>query len=208
VSTRNDKQEHPAGEIPGGDAMQEPGKNMQIEELKAEIKEARETAAQYLDSLTRIQADFDNFRKIKDREREQYMEHANARLLCKLLSHVDDLEKGLEILESTSLDERVKSGIRMIKHNFENLLVAEGVSSMNCEGQQFDPNKHEAILVMESADLDEDTIVQEVQKGYYYKKKVLRPARVIVSRKPVASKYGGDKSIKKEIMNDNINHDS
>jgi len=100
----------------------------------------------------------------------------------KLIDHYEDLLRAQQVLEINQTEESVKNGFQMIIRNFEKILKEEGVSSMNCEAEKFDPYKHESVMVEENNDLPENTILEVIDKGYYLNNKVLKPARVKVSK--------------------------
>ena len=165
----------------------------QNQELKKELsllreqdenaKDLQEQTEKYYNSLLRVQADFDNYKKIAIRDKNRVEVQVMERILRKLLRHYDDLlrtQKAIEVIERT---DDMKKGFEMIVKNFEKLLEEENVSPMNCEGEVFDPYKHEVILVQEKDDLPENVIIEELDKGYYINNEVLRPARVAISQK-------------------------
>ena len=101
----------------------------------------------------------------------------------KLISHYDDLQRAIKVLETLEQGESIKKGFEMLVKNFQKLLDEEGVKPMNCQGQKFDPYKHEVKMVKIDNNLPENTIIEELSKGYYYNNEVLRPAMVIISKK-------------------------
>lgn len=153
-----------------------------LREQEGSAKELQEQTEKYYNSLMRVQADFDNYKKIAIRDKNRVEVQAKERLLKKLLRHYDDLlrtQKAIEVLERT---DDMKKGFEMIVKNFEKFLEEENVIPMNCEGEVFDPYKHEALLVQEKGDLPENVIIEELDKGYYLNNEVLRPARVSISK--------------------------
>jgi len=159
--------------------------NQELIDMKEDgrkYKELREESEKYLNSLLRVKADFENYKKINERENEKSRLCVAEKILSKLIKHLEDLKRALKVLESLENEEHVKKGFEMIIKNFEKLLSEEGVEPMNCEGEIFDPYKHEAILVENREDLPEGTIIEELDKGYYLNKKILRPARVKISK--------------------------
>ena len=131
----------------------------------------------------RVQADFDNYKKIALRDKNQLEIRLMEKVLKKLLWHYDDLLRTKKAIEGSERTDDVKKGFEMLVKNFEKLLKEENVVPMNCEGQVFDPYKHEVVLVQENSDLPENVIIEEIDKGYYLNNEVLRPARVIISKK-------------------------
>jgi len=149
-----------------------------LKEDARKLQELEEKTDKYLRSLVRAKEDLENYKKITDREKKQFKLYATEKILKKLIKHFDDLQRAeKEIRDNDSF----KKGFQMLIKNFEKILEEEQVIPMNCEGQDFDPYKHEVILVKED-DLPENRIIEEVDKGYFYNNEVLRPARVIISK--------------------------
>ncbi|MFX1498140.1 MAG: nucleotide exchange factor GrpE [Promethearchaeota archaeon] len=156
-----------------------------LEEMKdhgRKLKELEEKTERYLNSLVRVQADFENYKKSNQRENERYMLQAKEKILRKMAKHHEDLQRALKILKTLQNNEHIIKGFEMIVKNFERILAEEGVRSMNCEGDKFDPYKHEALMVEEREDLPENTIIEEIDKGYYLNNVVLKPAGVKISK--------------------------
>jgi molecular chaperone GrpE len=158
-----------------------------IEQLKEEAKKIKLTLEEkeaYIKKLIRAQADFENYKKVTERETQKYKSFALEQIIKKLISHYDDLVRASHVLEYLENGESVKKGFDMLVKNFEKILEEEGIKPMNSEKETFDPYKHEVVLVEEREDdLPENTIIEEMEKGYYYKDKVLRPAKVKISKK-------------------------
>ena len=148
------------------------------------LKEVEEENKEFLNSLLRVRADFDNYQKRSVRDNERYKNSVMEGMLKKLVQHYDDLNRALNMLEVIENGESMKKGFELLYKNFEKLLKDEGAEPMNCEGTKFDPYKHEAMMVEECDDLPENTIMEEIEKGYFFNNKVLRPARVKISKKP------------------------
>ncbi|MFW9773027.1 MAG: nucleotide exchange factor GrpE [Candidatus Heimdallarchaeota archaeon] len=156
-----------------------------LEDMKDDgrkLKELEEKTEKYLNALVRVQADFENYKKSNQRESERYALGAKENILRKIVKHYEDLQRGLKILETLQNDEHIKKGFEMIVKNFKKILEEEGVRAMDCEGQKFDPYKHEALLVEENENLPENTIIEEIDKGYYFNNIVLKPAGVKISK--------------------------
>lgn len=148
------------------------------------LKELMEENEKYLNSLLRTRADFENYKKRNERENERYRTYAMEGILKKLVSHNDDLVRALNLLEILENAEGIKKGFEIIVKNFKKILSEEGVEIMNSEGEKFDPYKHEVVMVEEERDdLPENTIIEDLEKGYYFNNKVLRPAKVKISKK-------------------------
>ena len=157
----------------------------QIEILKEDgrrFKDLEEKTEKYLNSLLRTQADFDNYKKANQRENERYRALVKEDMLKILIKHYEDLLRAYNVLDLIEKGESVKKGFKMIIENFEKFLEDEGVKPMQCEGEKFDPYKHEALMVEENEELPENIIIEELNKGYYLNNKILRPAGVKISK--------------------------
>ncbi len=148
------------------------------------FKELIEEKEKFMNSLLRVRADFENYKKRSERENGRYREYVMEAILKKLIDHYDDLIRALNLLKVLENMDGIKNGFEIIVKKFEKLLTEEGVKPMNSEGEKFDPYKHEAVIVEEGRDdLPENTILEEITKGYFVKDKVLRPAMVKISKK-------------------------
>lgn len=157
----------------------------QLEELKEDarqLKELEEKTEKYLNSLVRTRADFENYKKSVLRDKENYNAMVKEKIMNKLIDHYEDLLRAQQVLDINQSNKAVQNGFEMIVRNFEKLLKEEGVNPMNCKGEKFDPYKHESVIVEENNDLPENTILEVIDKGYYLNNKVLKPARVKVSK--------------------------
>ena len=153
-----------------------------LKEDGRQLKDLEEKIEKYLNSLIRVQADFENYKKANYRENERYRLRVKEEMLKKLIKHYEDLHRALKVLDSLKKGESVKKGFTMIVENFEKFLEDEGVKPMHSEGEKFDPYKHECLLVEENETLPENTILEEIDKGYYLNNKVLKPAGVKISK--------------------------
>jgi len=154
----------------------------QIQDQQEKNQELQEQLDKYYNSLARVQADFQNYKKRIERDNINYRKYATESILKKLINHYEDLKRSLEILNTLDISDSVKKGYEMIVDNFKKLLKEEGVEQMECIGEEFDPYRHEAMLVENNEYLPEDTILEVFENGYYCNDKVLRPARVSVSK--------------------------
>lgn len=138
--------------------------------------------------LVRTTADFDNYKKRAAREKQDAIKYANEGLLQKLIGVLDNFDMAVAAASTTAAhDPAVKSlqtGVNMILGQLRQVLAEFGLEEIDATDQQFDPNFHEAISQQERADVPEGQVVQQVRKGFKLKDRLLRPASVIVSRKP------------------------
>ena len=142
--------------------------------------EEKKIKIDYLDDLQRVQADFENYIKRANKERDEIGKHARASLILKFIVLLEDFERAMEVIKSENPNAKILEGIGLIYHNFVKVLEQEGLRTIEAKGHKFDYNKHDVIKKVDS-DLDEDVIVEEVQKGYIYNDKILRSSKVIVS---------------------------
>lgn len=148
------------------------------------FRELEEEKEKFLRSLLQIRADFDNYKKRQERENSNYKQYVLERFLKRLVCHYDDLIRALNLLKMLESADGITKGFEIIVKNFEKLMEEEGVRPMDSDGQKFDPYKHEALVVEEGRDdLPENTIVEVLDKGYFLNNKVLRPAKVKISKK-------------------------
>jgi molecular chaperone GrpE len=156
-------------------------------EQMAELREKAAKADQLHEQLLRTAADLDNFKKRAARERQDAIKFANESLLEKLLPIIDNFEMALTAAgaQNTSID-ALKSGVQMIAQQLKSTLTDAGLQEIEAAGKPFDPNFHEAISQQETKDAPEGTVVQQVRKGYRLRERLLRPASVVVAKKPAA----------------------
>ncbi len=160
-------------------------KTVTLEELVyLELKAEGEKAKECQDKLLRASADFDNLRKRLEKERLEFLKYANEGILLELLNVLDDLERTINLAEDKHEDlNAFLKGVEMILAHLYDLLKQHGVKPIEAEGKVFDPHYHEALMQVENKDLPEHTIVEVLQKGYLMHERVIRTAKVKVSKK-------------------------
>jgi molecular chaperone GrpE len=147
------------------------------------LKEEEEKAKEYWDKLLRLQADFENTRKRLEREKQDFVKFANEGLIAELLNILDDLERTVELAQSKHQDlAAFLKGVEMILAHLYEMLKEYGVRTIEAQGKMFDPHLHEALMQIEDKDKPENTIVEELQKGYLLNDRVIRTAKVKVSK--------------------------
>ena len=175
-----------AGE-PASDEAAENKENMTQESagtLEDQLAREKERAESYYASWQRAAADYQNFKRRVDQERSEYTQIANASLLINLLPIVDDLERALENVDAHLAGLTWLDGVRMIHRKFQALLEMIGVAEIPADGQDFDPNVHEAVMYAEG---EAGKVLNVAQKGYLLGGRVLRPAMVVVGGKQPGS---------------------
>lgn len=148
------------------------------DEQAAEVEAQRALAEEYLNRLQRLQADFENYRRRITKEKEEFHKYASESLICSLLPILDNFERAIAAGEG----ENLLSGVEMIFRQLKEILEKEGLCSIEAVKTEFDPNRHEAVMTVENDDYPDNTVIEEFQKGYLLKDKVIRPAMVKVSK--------------------------
>ena len=137
----------------------------------------------FRDLALRSQADFDNYKKRAAREKEDAVKYANSSLLQRLVSILDNFELGLAAAKTEGTQSPIYSGMIIVQKQLNDLLEENGLQAIEAEGKKFDPNLHEAIA-HEASDRPEETVIRQARRGYRFKDRLLRPARVVVSSGP------------------------
>ena len=138
----------------------------------------------FRDLAMRSQADFENYKKRCAREKEEAIKYANKSLLEKLVSIVDHFELGLEAARGGSEQSPIYSGMNLVLKQLQDLLTESGLEPVEAVGQKFDPNLHEAIAHEPSDEVPEEIVIRQTRRGYRFKDRLLRPAKVVVSSGP------------------------
>ena len=150
-----------------------------IETLQQALVEEKEKAERYLANWQRCQADFDNYKKRSEQERGEVIEFASRALISNLLPVMDDLERALALVPVELEESNWTEGIRLTYNKFKATLEAQGLAEIKARGEPFDPRLHEAIM---QKDGEEGVVIEETQKGYKFKEKVIRPSLVIIGK--------------------------
>jgi molecular chaperone GrpE len=148
------------------------------------LKEEAEKTKVYWDRILRLQADFDNTRKRLEREKQDFVKFANEGIILELLNILDDLERTVELAQSKHQDlPAFLKGVEMILAHLYEMLKEYGVKPIEAQSKLFDPHYHEALMQAENKDVPENTVMEELQKGYLLNERVIRTAKVKVSKK-------------------------
>lgn len=154
-------------------------KDEEIEKLEKNLEKSENETQEYISLSQRLQADFENFKKITDKRNQDLIKFANENVIKSFLDCYEDFGRALE----TEKDEDLRNGVELIYNKFSDVLKKEGVNEIPTNGEKFDLNKHEALMVQESDDVENGYIIEELMKGYMYKDKVLKYSKVIVCKK-------------------------
>lgn len=150
--------------------------------LEEELETVRADLKDYHERYMRALADLENFKKRTIKEKQEYIQYANADLIRSFLSVLDNFERAIESGKITNEFEPFYKGVRMIYDELKRVLEREGLQQLSALGEEFNPEKHEAVVALESDDHPPNTIVDELQKGYVLKDRIIRPAKVAVSK--------------------------
>ncbi len=148
-----------------------------LETIKKELAHKTVTLEEYTTTLKRLQAEFENYTKRVDKERKDYALYATENLIIKLLATLDSFEQALTNVK----DENHKQGIQLLFDQVRSTLEREGLERIETLNKQFNTEEHEALLLKESEE-PEHSIIEVLQTGYKLKEKVIRPAKVILSK--------------------------
>ncbi|HWQ74419.1 MAG TPA: nucleotide exchange factor GrpE [Syntrophomonas sp.] len=155
----------------------------EVEILQEQLQVKTEEAKKYYDQYLRSLAETDNIKKRSQREKEEYLKFSQLSIIKKLLPIIDDLNRGMEAANAAKDFEGLKKGVEITARNLTELLRQEGVREIECVGKPFDPQYHEPLMVVSSDEHPENTIIEELNKGYIMHDRVIRPSLVKVSGK-------------------------
>lgn len=165
------------------DALEE--KLAEEEILRQSLEEKKKQAEEYYDQLLRLKAEFENYRKRVEKEKEKIYLHGKETILLKLAAVLDTLEQAEKSLQNKNeklKTEDIISGLKLIILDFRNFLGNEGLEPIESVGKKFDPHFHEVVEQEEREDLEEGIILEELQKGYLFNEHVIRPAKVKIAK--------------------------
>lgn len=154
--------------------------------LKKKLEEKEEEVKTLYDKLLRTQAEFENYKKRIEKEKSDLRKYAGEGILREIIHTVDNLEMAITHASESNQSKSISEGIEIILKQLLKSLERFGVKSFISIGEMFDPNRHEAVVQMESEEHEPNTIIAESQKGYFLHDRLLRPALVTVTRAPHA----------------------
>ena len=187
MTKKHAKNHEPPIVPPADEPSAPPPTGLAVEDVE-QLKAAAAKAAENWDKLLRTTADFENFRKRATRERQEAAAYANAGLLQKLIPVLDNFEMALAAAANApdAAAESLLAGVKMIASQFRAALAEAGLEEIDATGKTFDPNFHEAVSQQESAGVPEGHVLQQLRKGYKLRDRLLRPASVIVAKRPAS----------------------
>ena len=161
-----------------------------ISELEKGLEDERKTSEKYLSQLKYAKADLENLQKRTQRRIDEAREKANGRIVMQLLTILDELDLAISAAENSKGD--IIEGVEMVRGKLWKLLDGEGLTPINALGRPFDPNLHEAVLEVETDEVENGCVVEEFRRGYKFKGRVLRASMVKVA------KNSGSNDVKEE----------
>lgn len=180
---RQTSSEEEVGES-GGEVVADTASKQETGEegLAAQLTKVREEARDIEDRMFRLAAEFENYKKRMQRERETMMKYAEENILKELLPSLDNLERAIEQGRNADDAAVLLEGVEMTYKGLMTALEKVGLKPLSGVGEQFDPNFHEALAMEPSDDVPANVILQEYQKGYMFKDRLIRAAKVVVSK--------------------------
>ena len=177
-AAQEDAAEGSADEAPEEPAAADAAMQEEIEALKGQVDGLNKDLQEKKDRLLRLQADFDNFRRRSAKEREEISAVVTQNFCKDMLPLLDNFERAMAA--ETKDVEAFQKGVEMIFTQFQEILKKNGLEHIEAVGQKFDPNFHQAVMRVEDPEKEDDTVAQELQKGYMVKGRVIRPSMVQV----------------------------
>jgi molecular chaperone GrpE len=182
----SEEEQEPTGQ-PVGEEAQLAAEAHAPEAETAQLRQQLESKEQEIKGLQdkhlRLYAEFENYKKRAARDQEGFSKYANERLLKELLPVVDNLERAIFHTKDAEEPIKILEGLELILKQCLEVMGKFGVTAFESHLQPFDPTKHQAIGQMETEELEEETVIEEIQKGYRLNDRILRPALVMVSKK-------------------------
>jgi molecular chaperone GrpE len=158
-------------------------REQEIEMLKARVEEKAKLAGEHYDRFLRAQAELENYKKRVEREKSSLVQYGNEELIKAILPVIDNLARAIDHPPGEDSD-GLKDGVKITLNQLLQVLEKFGVTPIPSVGEPFDPSKHEAMMQVESTDHEPNTVVAELQKGYFLNDRLLRPAMVSVAQPP------------------------
>ncbi|OGW83395.1 MAG: nucleotide exchange factor GrpE [Omnitrophica bacterium RIFCSPHIGHO2_02_FULL_51_18] len=147
-----------------------------IEALENKVKD-------YWDQILRLRAEFENTKKRLDRDKLDAIRYANEALLAEILPVVDNFDRAMASLSEGHDPEKVKQGLKIAQDELHKILEEHGVEVVKSVGQDFDPKFHEAVAVLETSEMEDGKVVDEIQRGYLLNGRLIRPSWVRIAKK-------------------------
>lgn len=185
--------EERASAEPGAPAPEASGERDALGQLREALEAKTREAAEHYDRYLRALADFENYKRRAQRERDEWTRLAHERLVLELLPVLDNFDRALQAEPRPDQLRGFVAGVELIHRELLKVLERIGVTSFSAVGEPFDPQRHEAVMRVETTEVPNQTVVEETERGYLLNDRVLRPARVKVAVHPDEADTGGDR---------------
>jgi molecular chaperone GrpE len=174
------------GEVPPEEPVAASSAEQEVARLLQEVTDAN-------DRILRLKADFDNFRKRAQRDRQEALEYGSQNLVKDLLSVVDNLDRAIDHARQSGGGDlqSLLQGVELVQREFLGMLAKHHVSEIDALGKSFNPALHEAMAQVSETSVEPNSVVEVLQKGYQLRDRLVRPSRVVVSRMPESGETGG-----------------
>ena len=182
TSSKKEKTEIPIEESPVETEDMIASEQAEEKNMSAELEEARQKLQESEEKVLRLAAEFENTKKRLQRERETSLKYAEENVLKELLPGIDNIERAMEQGQDSNSMESLLEGVELTRKGLTATLEKFGVKAIKSVGEPFDPNIHEAVAMEETEEMEPNRVLKEFQKGYLYKDRLLRAAKVIVSK--------------------------
>lgn len=176
--------DHPGDrtEAPEAEAVAPEEAAEEEKDLESLLAQKTQEAQEYYDRLLRLAAELENVRKRQEREMAEWRQYANEGLIKELLPVLDNLERAMEHGHQAGAPEALMEGLDLVRQDFLKVLSRFGVTPVESLGEPFNPAYHHAVMEEDAPELEDKTVLRELQKGYLLQNRLLRPAMVVVSR--------------------------
>ncbi|MBW6518757.1 MAG: nucleotide exchange factor GrpE [ANME-2 cluster archaeon] len=162
---------------------EEDSEECSLEKLACELSESRALALDYLNHLQRLTAEFDNYKKRIDKERTEIIEYANVNLVAELIDVMENMERGIASARESQDRDSILKGMEMVYNQLKSILESKGLEPIDAVGQKFDHQCHDAMMKENSDECPDNTVLEEFQRGYRIKGRVVRYSKVKISEK-------------------------
>ncbi len=159
-------------------------KDEELSQAKNKIEELEKEVLNYKDKLLRKAAEFENYKRRTENDQLNLIKYAAESFIIKLLPVIDDLERSLQHIDNAKDIDSLKQGIKLVYDKFVKVLTEQGVKPIEAVGKPFDVHYHDAMLQQPAKNVEPNTVINELEKGYMYKDRVIRHSKVIVSQAP------------------------
>jgi len=164
----------------------------QLKAVKEELKSSDKEAGEYLDYLKQLKAEFENYKRRSQKERERIVSLSTEDLIKQFLPVLDDLERAVDSSQQSKNLASLVEGMRMILAKLRGVLQRQGLQKIKAKGEEFNPHFHEALMSVDLAEYPDNLVVEEMRKGYKLNDKILRAAMVKVNKRSEEKKVKGE----------------